>query len=105
MAVVSLDFREFDYFQFGNVFCGSKGPFRWRVEPRIPKEKEERDKSVLHLWYWWDGLCFEKCSPAGEGEFPLTEAGLEEAKAWLGERFQDGPVDPPAAPGEDLPPF
>ena len=25
---------QFDYFQFGNVHCGSLGALRWRIEPR-----------------------------------------------------------------------
>ena len=86
MAKNGLDFREFDYFQFGNVFCGSRGPLRWRVEPRIPKEKDQ--PQVMHVWYWWEDLCFEKCTPAGEQDFPLTEEGLEQVKAWLEEARQ-----------------
>ena len=91
MAGMELDFRQLDYFQFGNVFCGSKGKLRWRVEPRIPKEKEEQDKSVLHVWCWWDGLCFEKCTPSAEADFPLTQEGLDRLKAWLAREAGEGP--------------
>ncbi len=72
-------FPPFDYFQFGNVFCGSLGPLRWRVEP-CPKA----EPPVMRVWKWKNGLCYEKreedCQSA---EFPLTPEGLEELADWL----------------------
>lgn len=75
---------QFDYFQFGNVHCGSLGALRWRIEPR-PKE----DPPVLHAWKWKNGLCFEKREEdCLEEDFPLTPDGLEEMRGWLREPGQ-----------------
>ena len=87
----AMECRGLDYFLFGNTFSGSRGAFRWRMEPRIPKEKADRDQAVLHLWYWWDGLCFEKCTPSAEADFPLTQEGLDQLKAWLTREAGEGP--------------
>lgn len=81
MARDEYQFPPFDYFQFGNVFCGSLGGLRWRVEPR-PKA----EPPVMHIWKWENGLCYEKREEdCPEGEFPLTPEGLEELLGWLGE--------------------
>lgn len=75
-------FPPFDYFQFGNVFCGSLGPLRWRVEPR-PKA----DPPAMHVWRWQNGLCFEQREEnCPESDFPLTPEGLETLQDWLGQR-------------------
>lgn len=79
MSRPDYQFPPFDYFQFGNVFCGSLGPLRWRVEPR-PKA----DPPVMHVWRWENGLCFEKREETcREEDFPLTPEGLEELQDWL----------------------
>ncbi len=70
---------QFDYFQFGNVHCGSLGALRWRIEPR-PKE----DPPVLHAWKWKNGLCFEKREEdCPEADFPLSPEGLEQLEEWF----------------------
>lgn len=74
-------FPPFDYFQFGNVFCGSLGRLRWRVEPR-PRE----EPPVMNVWKWRNGLCFEKREEGcPEREFPLTPEGLDKVIGWLAE--------------------
>lgn len=79
MSRPDYQFPPLDYFQFGNVFCGSLGPLRWRVEPQ-PKA----DPPVMHVWRWENGLCFEKREETcREEDFPLTPEGLEELQDWL----------------------
>jgi len=72
---------QFDYFQFGNVHCGSLGELRWRIEPQTKAEPP-----AMRAWKWKNGLCFEKREePCQSEEFPLTPEGLDELAAWLGQ--------------------
>lgn len=81
VAKEEYPFPPLDYFQFGNVFCGSLGPLRWRAEP-LPKA----DPPVIRVWKWRNGLCFEKREEnCPEGEFPLSAGGLDQTIEWLAE--------------------
>lgn len=81
MTKDDYQFPPFDYLRFGNIFCGSLGPLRWRMEPR-PKEQPP----VMRVWKWRNGLCFEKREEGcPEKDFPLAAEQLDEVARWLAE--------------------
>ncbi len=82
MSHPDYHFPPFDPFQFGNVFCGSLGPLRWRVE-LLPKA----EPPSIRGWWWENGLCFERREEGcPEKDFPLSPEGLEELQNWLGQK-------------------
>ena len=73
-------------FAMKNIFTGSVGMFRFRVEPKVqmktPKEVDF-EASTMEAEFWHGLYCYEKSEMEGEKTFPMTEAGREEMKAWL----------------------
>ena len=71
-----MELPNFHYFRSKNMFRGSLGGFRYRLEP---------DGELLRGIAWAGPNCMECTDPERlhREEFPLTEAGLEEARAWL----------------------
>ena len=71
-----------------NIFTGSCGAFRFRVQPNIVKI-EGNDKEVdfgrsnLQAEFWHGELCYEKSTMEGEKTFSLSEEGRLEMKQWL----------------------
>lgn len=69
-----------------NVFTGSCGRLRFRVEPRVtlatPKEVD-LSKSFIHCAFWHGELCYELSQIEAERDFPMSEEGRAEMKAWL----------------------
>ena len=73
-------------FAMKNIFTGSMGLFRFRVEPEVemaPPKEVDFEKSILKVEYWHGLYCYEKSEMEGKEIFPLTEAGREEMTAWL----------------------
>lgn len=70
-----------------NVFTGSKGNFRFRIEPAItkkPKSKEvDFDASFLKAECWHGPFCYEKSTMEDEKIFPLSEEGRQDMIDWL----------------------
>ncbi len=73
-------------FSNGNVFTGSCGTLRFRVEPRVtlatPKEVDLA-KSSIHCALWHGELCYELSQMEAERDFPMSEDGRTAMKAWL----------------------
>ena len=75
-------------FAMKNIFTGSVGAFRFRVEPKVematPKEVDF-EKSTIFVQYWHGPFCYEKSEMEGEGTFPMTEEGRSDMYKWLTE--------------------
>lgn len=73
-------------FANGNVFTGSCGRLRFRVTPQVtlatPKEVDLA-RSSMRCELWHGELCYERSQMEGEREFPMSEDGRAQMKAWL----------------------
>lgn len=73
-------------FAMNNIFTGSCGLFRFRIQPNVvmatPKEVDF-DQSTMDAEFWHGLYCYEKSEMEGKKTFPLTEAGRAEMLAWL----------------------
>ena len=75
-------------FAMGNVFTGSCGALRFKIEPKVGKKegsKKEVDmeKSTIFAELWHGPLCYEKSTMEQEATFPMSEEGRLALKAWL----------------------
>ena len=73
-------------FAMENVFTGSVGMLRFRIEPQVVKaSKKEVDfeQSTMVAEYWHGLFCYEKSQMEGTETFPLSEEGREAMRAWL----------------------
>ena len=73
-------------FENNNVFTGSYGSLRFRVEPAItmktPKEVD-MEASSMKCELWHGKLCYEKSEMEAEQTFPLSEEGKAAMYDWL----------------------
>ncbi len=60
------------------VYTGSIGDFRYRFA--------HEDKATLHAAVY-TVFCYEQAADRMEQDFPWTEEGVEQLKAWLQERY------------------
>ena len=68
-------------FAMENPFTGSCGLFRFRIQPNVVKATpKEVDFSASTLTAEY---CYEKSTVEERRDFPLTEEGRAEMKAWL----------------------
>ena len=63
--------------EYGNVWTGSRGLTRWRIEPK---------DGTLHAAVWHGQMCLERSQIDAERDFPLTAEGRESLRAWLAEQ-------------------
>jgi len=75
-------------FAMNNVFTGSCGDLRYRIEPEVVKmenNKKEVDmeKSSIHAEFWHGQLCYKKSTMEGKETFPMSEEGRLAMKQWL----------------------
>ena len=74
------------WFAMNNLFTGSCGAFRFRVEPKVvmatPKEVDF-PASSLKCEFWHGKYCYELSDMEGEQTFPMSEEGKADMKAWL----------------------
>lgn len=73
-------------FAMDNIFTGSCGDFRFRIEPAVVKASQKEvdfEKSSIRAWFWHGPLCFEKSEMEGQSEFPMSEEGRLALKSWL----------------------
>lgn len=73
-------------FAMKNPFTGSCGIFRFKITPNVvmstPKEVDFAQSSIKAEF--WHGLfCYEKSEIEAQREFPMTEEGRADMKAWL----------------------
>ena len=73
-------------FAMKNVFTGSAGLLRFRIQPKVemktPKEVDFEASSIF-AEYWHGLYCYEKSEIEGQATFPMTEEGRLEMIAWL----------------------
>ena len=74
-------------FAMNNIFTGSHGNFRFRIQPKIVKKENKKEvdmeASTIFAQYWHGIYCYEKSQMEGEATFPMTEAGREALLSWL----------------------
>ena len=74
------------WFAMNNLFTGSCGAFRFRVEPTVvmatPREVDFAQSS-LKAEFWHGKFCYELSQMEGEQTFPMSEEGKADMKAWL----------------------
>ena len=73
-------------FAMKNLFTGSLGSFRFRIQPNVvmatPKEVDF-EASTMCAEYWHGLFCYEKSEMEGAETFPLTEEGRQAMIDWL----------------------
>ncbi len=78
------------WFAMNNLFTGSCGSFRFRAKPNVvmatAKEVDYAGSSIS-CEYWHGLFCYEKSEMEGTKDFPMTQAGVDEMKAWLTEHI------------------
>ena len=74
------------WFAMNNLFTGSWGAFRFRVEPHVvmatPKEVDF-EQSSMKCEFWHGKYCYELSDMEGEQIVPMSEEGKAQMKAWL----------------------
>ncbi len=73
-------------FAMGNLFTGSCGAFRFRIEPKIVKKTQKEvdmEASSIFAEFWHGEKCYELSQMEGEKEVPMTEEGRMDLKRWL----------------------
>ena len=77
-------------FAMNNVFTGSCGALRFRIEPKVemltPKEVD-MENSTIFAELWHSALCYEKSEMEKEATFPMSEEGRLALKAWIEENI------------------
>lgn len=68
------------WFKRAYVYTGSIGEFRYRF--KRGKSDEPLQVAV------YTNLCYEAAVDVEEREFPLTDEGVVEVKAWLQEKYE-----------------
>ena len=74
-------------FAMENVFTGSCGDFRYRIEPSVVKNGKEvnMEESSITAQYWHGPYCYKKSEMEGQQTFPMSEEGRLAMKTWLEE--------------------
>lgn len=72
-------------FAMNNIFTGSCGDFRFRIEPTVEKAGKEVvfENSSIRAEFWHGQFCYEKSEMEGEQTFPMSEEGRSAMIAWL----------------------
>ncbi len=77
-------------FAMNNIFTGSCGAFRFRAKPEVvmaTAKEVDFEKSCIHAEYWHGPFCYEKSEMEGARDFPMSQEGVDEMKAWLTENI------------------
>ncbi len=78
------------WFAMNNLFTGSQGSFRFRAKPNVimaTAKEVDYGASSISCEYWHGPFCYEKSEMEGQADFPMTQDGVDEMKAWLTERI------------------
>ena len=74
-------------FAMDNIFTGSQGLFRFRIQPKVVKKANKKevdmDASTIEAEYWHGLYCYEKSQMEGKETFPMTEQGRLDLQNWL----------------------
>ncbi len=76
------------WFAMNNLFTGSMGAFRFRAKPLVlmaTAKEVDFEKSTIFCEYWHGPYCYEKSEMEGAREFPMSQDGVDQMKAWLTE--------------------
>lgn len=77
-------------FAMKNIFTGSVGLFRFRVNPNVvmaTAKEVDFEQSSLLVEYWHGLYCYEKSEMEGNATFPMTEEGRSQMYTWLTEKI------------------
>ena len=77
-------------FAMNNIFTGSCGKLRFRIEPKVikcehNKKEVDMEQSSIYAELWHGPLCYEKSTMEKEATFPMSEEGRLSLKSWLEE--------------------
>ena len=74
-------------FAMNNIFTGSAGEFRFRIQPKIVKKENKKevdmDASTMEAEFWHGLYCYEKSEMEGKASFSMSEEGREAMLSWL----------------------
>ena len=73
-------------FAMNNIFTGSCGNIRFKIEPQVVKltQKEvDFENSSIKAYIWHGPFCFERSDIEEEAVFPMSENGRQAMKTWL----------------------
>jgi len=78
-------------FAMGNIFTGSCGALRFKIEPKVLKiegsKEVDMENSTIFAELWHGQLCYEKSQMEKEATFPMSDEGRLALKAWLEENI------------------
>lgn len=77
-------------FAMNNIFTGSCGLFRFRIVPNVVKKTQKEvdmEASSITAEFWHGEYCYELSRMEGKKDFPMTEEGRANMKAWLQENI------------------
>lgn len=77
-------------FAMKNIFTGSVGMLRFRIEPNVvmaTAKEVDFEQSTMFVEYWHGLFCYEKSQMEGSETFPLTEEGRQAMHVWLTEKI------------------
>lgn len=66
--------------EYGNLWTGSRKNARWRIVPT---------EGVMAVEVWPGPLCYECSTVTHTAQFPISEEGIEQLRAWLFERSEE----------------
>jgi len=66
--------------EYGNLWTGSRKNTRWRIVPA---------EGVMAVEVWPGPLCYECSTVTHTAQFPISEEGIEQLRAWLFERSEE----------------
>lgn len=66
--------------EYGNLWTGSRKNARWRIVPA---------EGVMAVEVWPGPLCYECSTVTHTAQFPISEEGIEQLRAWLFERSEE----------------
>lgn len=62
--------------EYGNLWTGSRNNARWKIVPA---------DGVMTVELWRGPLCYECSQVEQTAQFPVSEEGIEQLRAWLTE--------------------
>lgn len=88
MLESDFSYLQFDFIKKANTFTGSSGTFRFRYH----RTGWEGDGDI-HVWVY-ENICFEQAKDVEEADFPWTEEGVADLRAWLQEKARARGAEP-----------
>lgn len=74
-------------FAMDNIFTGSAGLFRFRIQPKVVKKSNKKEvdmeASTIEAEFWHGLYCYEKSVMEGKAVFPMSEQGRQDLLSWL----------------------